>query len=1149
MIAVLFLFLALFSAPLHAAEQARVEASEEDGFGRMVFTFGKMPAYKVQIKSGVLVLSFDRPVSINLEKLNVRVPEYVLVARLDPDGRAIRFALSQKIKINTIKAGEKLFVDLLPANWSGLPPGLPSEVVAELARLASIAEQARKRAEALKKANAKIPVLNLRIGRLPTFSRLVFEWNVPVVTSMTRRKNVVSLGFDQQAKINLARLNADPPRFVRSAKSVPLKSGVRVDVVIDDTANVRGFREGVNYVLDVTGEPEVDQPDVIAKIAENQRDPLFPAIPMGAEVVHALGVPSDKPPQAGAGAKTKPAPVTKTQEKLPETKEAKLPEAAMPKPVEARVAKIPAPVVKLADLQAASLRMPGSARKIPVRAEIIGPNLKLKFAFSHEVAAAVFERAGVIWAVFDTDEKLDMDGITDVLKEKVSNIDLTSGPDVQIVRFTLNNRQLISAVREASNWIMTIGDLMLQPAKPLFLKRGLRRDGFSKVTVRLLSAGRVHWVRDPELDERLAIVTAHGPSRGMIKTQHFVEFSALKTSHGVAIRPFADDLSVRLNHDDLVITKSMGLTISSGQARQYEPGRKAISEGGRPGFLDFAEWSKLLPAQFHERLDELGVAAGDDDKKKRVAARLEMARLYLGRLWGQEALAMLKLAFEDDSGLRGDPVFNAMQGVAAILSNRFDIATGSLRVHALSQDMDTKLWRGILAVKRKDWDTAWRMFNEAATAIAKYPFHVQMEFRLAAMRAAIETGDLDAASAELEAIPGGLKGSFIPRVALLRGRLNEALGRSQEAVDSYIRARDSGSRKINVSARYYLVDIKLRNDRMAPAEAIEELETLAFRWRGDETELKVLHLLGRLYRETKRYRRALETMKMAVKVFSSMPESRLIQNEMDTLFKDLFLRGEADEMEPVKALGLFYDYAALTPPGRLGDDMIRKLADRLVKVDLLAQAEEILEHQISTRLGGAAKAEVAASLAYIYLLDHKPDRALRVIRLSRQAVMPKSIIRRRAVLEARALAELGNVGQAMDLLDSMKGDDIERLKAEALWTARNWQSAGEQIERLLDKAWKKDGALSDNERLDVLRSGVSFALAEDQLGLDRLREKFIEKMGNSPDASAFSLITNSVETKGTAFNELARKVSSLDTLKDFLENYRKRFGLGDTPKS
>ncbi len=193
----LYFLISLFLSPVYAAEQARVEASEEDGFGRMVFTFGKMPAYKVQIKSGVLVLSFDRPVSVNLEKLNVRVPEYVLVARLDPDGRAIRFALSQKIKINTIKAGEKLFVDLLPANWTGLPPGLPSEVVAELARLASIAERARKRAEALKKANAKIPALNLRIGRLPTFSRLVFEWNLPVVTSMTRRKNVISLEFDQ----------------------------------------------------------------------------------------------------------------------------------------------------------------------------------------------------------------------------------------------------------------------------------------------------------------------------------------------------------------------------------------------------------------------------------------------------------------------------------------------------------------------------------------------------------------------------------------------------------------------------------------------------------------------------------------------------------------------------------------------------------------------------------------------------------------------------------------------------------------------------------------------------------------------------------------------------------------------------------------
>jgi predicted negative regulator of RcsB-dependent stress response len=807
-----------------------------------------------------------------------------------------------------------------------------------------------------------------------------------------------------------------------------------------------------------------------------------------------------------------------------------------------QVAKVVAPVViKLENSNSEVNASSPNEYKVPVRAERIGENVKLTFAFQKQVPAAIFQRSRVIWAVFDSPEPLDLGNIANVLKGKVENIELTQNANVQIVRFSLKDRQLLSTLRETNNWIVTIGNILLKPAQPLLLKRGLRKDGYSKFTVDLNFAGHVHWLEDREFDEHLVVVTAQAPARGMIKNQEFVEFSAFKTSHGIALRPYADDLTVRLNHDQLVITRPQGLTISSGGARQYEAGRKAVREGGAPGFLDLAKWSSPEPRQFHKRLDELTVLTGDEDKEKRVQARLEMARLYMGRLWGPEALANLDLALETDPGLKADPVYNAMRGVAAILSNRFDVALKNLRVHALAGDIDTKLWRALMAAKRQDWDTAWRLFNEATTATPKYPFHVQMEFRLAAMEADIETGDVTAASSELDAIPSGIKGPFAARIALLKGRLYEALGRTQDAYDAYKNAIHSPLRKIEVAARYRLTDLKLRNGKLSTTEAIEELENLAFMWRGDDTELRVLHLLGRLYRKIFYYRRALETMKMAVKSFSDRPESRVIQSEMENLFKELFLRNMAEKMEPLKALSLFYDYSALTPPGRLGDDMIRKLADRLVGVDLLTQAEEILEHQVSTRLHGAARAQVAAKLAYIYLLDRKPELALRAIRKSRQSVMPKSITRQRNILESRALAELGQVDAAMELLGAMKGEDVERLKAEALWTGRNWQSAGEQIERILDNAWKSDQMLSEGQRLDVLRAGISFALADDRLGLDRLREKFIDKMTNSPDAAAFSLITETMETAGVAFNDLARKIASLDTLSVFLKDYRKRY--------
>ena len=50
-----------------------------------------------------------------------------------------------------------------------------------------------------------------------------------------------------------------------------------------------------------------------------------------------------------------------------------------------------------------------------------------------------------------------------------------------------------------------------------------------------------------------------------------------------------------------------------------------------------------------------------------------------------------------------------------------------------------------------------------------------------------------------------------------------------------------------------------------------------------------------------------------------------------------------------------------------GDDMIRKLADRLVSVDLLDRAGDLLNHQVRERLEGEDKSRVGMRLAMIHL--------------------------------------------------------------------------------------------------------------------------------------------------------------------------------------
>src|SRR5216684_4220522 len=90
-----------------------------------------------QVRAGsIIVIRFKCPVDIPVDRLYEVAPDYIASARRDPDGSAIRLSTARKVTINTMTAGERVFVDLLPDGWTGQLPGLPPEVVRELSERA-----------------------------------------------------------------------------------------------------------------------------------------------------------------------------------------------------------------------------------------------------------------------------------------------------------------------------------------------------------------------------------------------------------------------------------------------------------------------------------------------------------------------------------------------------------------------------------------------------------------------------------------------------------------------------------------------------------------------------------------------------------------------------------------------------------------------------------------------------------------------------------------------------------------------------------------------------------------------------------------------------------------------------------------------------
>src|SRR5271168_3387274 len=194
------LALFIFSAEARAAEPVKAEATfsllEDEGFARLVVKFAEDVGSEVTTAGSIIVIRFERPVDVSVDKIADAVPEFVGSARRDPDGSAIRLALSRKVTINTMTAGERLFVDLLPDVWSGPPPNLPQEVVRELAERARAAERELRQQKALSEAKKRAPV-RVRASVQPTFVRFVFEMPDGVGVSSVLNEQKLKLLFSK----------------------------------------------------------------------------------------------------------------------------------------------------------------------------------------------------------------------------------------------------------------------------------------------------------------------------------------------------------------------------------------------------------------------------------------------------------------------------------------------------------------------------------------------------------------------------------------------------------------------------------------------------------------------------------------------------------------------------------------------------------------------------------------------------------------------------------------------------------------------------------------------------------------------------------------------------------------------------------------
>ncbi len=815
---------------------------------------------------------------------------------------------------------------------------------------------------------------------------------------------------------------------------------------------------------------------------------------------------------------------------------ARAPAAAAPRDAPLAEVLQPRPAPAPSPAPAPARAAPGSGQPIAVELQRQGNDLKLSFPFPQPTAAAVFRRADMLWIVFDTKSTLDVSALANEPGRTIRGAEFSRDGDAAIVRIRLDHPHLSSIVTDGPGWTLTLGETVTDPTRALDITRNLVGQNRASVVVNFEHAHQLHRINDPDVGDALWVVTGLAPVRGFIDERHFVEFHALASTQGVVIAPLSDDLHVELSSDHIVIGRPGGLTLSSSL--------QGVQHGTalHPVMFDAEVWGLDRKAAFGERQSELIAAAAAAPASKRVQQRLDLARFYLAREMYPEAKGVLDVILAEDHAASQDTGAGVLRAITELMMNRPDAALKDLANPAIGDQHDAPLWRAMAYADQGKWAMARENFKRVETSVAALPLELQRAALKNQMRAAIEVGDFAGATQEFNDIETvGLPHDMQPAVAILVGRLDEGMGRKQEALNAYRTAANSWDRPSAAQGRLREAVLRYSLGDLKREDVLSELETLTTIWRGDETEIGALEIMARLYIEEGRYRDSFYVMRSAVAGHPDSDMTRRIQEQAAATFESLFLADKGDALRAIDALALFYDFRELTPIGRRGDEMIRRLADRLVAVDLLDQAADLLQYQVDHRLQGAARAQVATRLAIVYLMNHKPDRALSTLRGTHSAELAGEFRDQRLMLEARAMSDLGRHDLALEIVAHVEGPETVRLRSDILWAARRWAAAAEQIELYYGDRWKDFEPLKDTERADILRAAAGFALGEDTLGLARLRDKYAAKMAQSPEARAFDIASAPLGTSGEEFREIARAAVSVDTLDGFLRDMQARF--------
>ena len=922
--------------------------------------------------------------------------------------------------------------------------------------------------------------VGVRGGDHPTFSRIVFDWPQRVSYTPVLTDDLLEITFDKASIPNWNSLLNSPLQYLSEPEYHLDGDNLVVTVKVAHLSQLKHFRVGSKIIFD---------------ISRNEKDTAFPGAPsMVAQ------------------------PVT---------------------PVDTRQ-------IEQTITEAASevLSDNGDLKLIVKRR---WDNLRLSYPWKENMRAAVFIRHHHLWVVFEGKKIVDQTALQPFLGQRVLRVRQLDHPTMTILIYEVIAGQNVKVQRVDAVWHIDLKNAPIAPEVPILTshQRATGRGGES-FFFSTGNAGSVLVVEDPSIGDELAIVPVMGSSQGVLQRQKFSEFGSLATAQGIAVELIADNLNILKYRNGIGVSAEGGLALSrsrlSSKLGLVSDSGQALETGEM--LINFSAWKKgpLEGEDYYTNKHERLYLLSNSTDTNRSEMRWKLARFYLANGRTREAFGVLNVMLDEDPGLSESPEFRTVLGVANILMRRFAEGAKLLVHKSLLAQRDVFLWRVVAESALGNHKLAFEYYKKGSDILSLYDPDSQIRFLFAAIRSAYELGDKDFVEFSLSFLQGlPLKAAQLTEIDYWKALLERDAGHLLQAEEILQRLVRAGVRQTAAWAKFDLINMEFKAGKIDASEAVDQLEKLRFAWRGDDFELDLLSQLGDIYVEQNEFNMGLQTLKLAVTFFEGSKKTAQLTRKMSKIYSNLFLKGGADILSPVKAVALYSEFQELIPLGKDGDTMTRRLADRLVLLDLLEEAASLLTHQVKFRLKGAAQSVVASRLAMIYLLDSKPEDALGILRATRSSQIPDDIQDRRNMIEGRTLIELGRFEEAEVMIAEYETREAQDMRSDIYWKSENWEKYINHKNRMLGKRYLDEGELSAAERLAVLRLSVAYVINGDKAGVKDLRDKYKAHMDNGLYGDTFEVITAERQLTDLNIRRLTSSIASVGKLETFMESYKAEF--------